>query len=299
MNATAGNADGGLDPTRDFCVMKYQAKVATSNNGGQSAWEPVYDGNKAFTMANYWPQSRADSTPWVNISRDDAADRCKALNEAHGLCSGASCYTSFDNSIWGYRLISNTHWQVMARNLENTGANWTTGTVNSGFLWRGHSDDTLGTSPAVGTQELRTRSLSNGITVWDFGGNVWQWVLDNNCNGKGVASTTPSCTSDMGVGGNSAALNATPVNIGIRAANTLWEYTNGSITASDLLLFSSSGNYTSLNYAGKVMGSTNGAVQRGGDWSQTLESNGLFAAGLNRAPSYTATFVGFRCAFQP
>ena len=100
-SATSGNADGGLDPTRDFCVMKYQAKAATSNASSQTPFEPVYDGNKYFSpLSNYWPESRADSTPWVNISRDNADLRCRALNETLGTCTGSGC-DSGNNANYG------------------------------------------------------------------------------------------------------------------------------------------------------------------------------------------------------
>ena len=318
VNATAAHADGGLDPTRDFCVMKYQAKVATSNASGQSAWEPVYNGNKTFTtMSNYWPQSRADSTPWVNISRDNSIDRCKALNEAHGLCTGANCYTSFDNTTWGYRLMSNTQWQVAARNMANTGGNWTSGTVGSGFLWRGQSDDVLasntdlhnqtysgatqktlsnprsdtlsdyfgtgntlaqGSSASSGWQERRRFVFSNGSSVWDFSGNAWQWVSDNNDLNAG----------NMGV---SSAL---------RASNTWWEYNNGSLTTGDKLLFGNSANTISTRNAGQIMGSNGGsrAVLRGSLWYDTSYV-GMFATHLGFSAASAAEYIGFRCAFLP
>ena len=32
--------------------------------------------------------------------------------------------------------------------------------------------------------QRRTRTLSNGSVIWDFGGNVWQWVDYNNASDK-------------------------------------------------------------------------------------------------------------------
>lgn len=327
VNASANNSNAGLDPTRDFCVMKYPAKVATSNNGGQQAWEPVYDGNKTFTMANYWPESRAHSTPWENISRDDSIDRCKALNEAYGHCSGTGCYSTFDNTTWGYRLMSNTQWQVIARNLESTGANWTSGTVGTEFLWRGHSDIGTGTNTdlhtqtfsrpshkllshpksdagnsdyfgtgnnlsqntngSAGWQERRRFVLSNGTSVWDMAGNLWQWVSDDRS-----ALGIPAADDTAGMSGDD-----------------WYSYLNGSsnrFSATGNLIFGNLGSgglqFSEGQNAGLLRGGLGGAVLRGGghgaDWNFTYNV-GLFAANLWARPDFSGNVVGFRCVFVP
>ena len=313
VNASAGNANAWLDPTKDFCVMKYPAKAATSNSGGQSPWEEIYNGRKIFTMDNLWPQSRAAGTPWTNLDRYQAEDRCWALNEAYGLCSGTGC-SSYSNSTQGFRLMSNTQWQVVARNIENTGANWTSGTVGSGYLWRGHSDNVTGSdawlhsqdfdsqlsnprfdgaatdyfgtgntvaenwSGEAGWQERRRFVLSSGASVWDMSGNVWQWVSDDNDTGTGAGG-------EMGV--SSA----------IRALSYWMDFDDPNLTASDLKIIGSSGGYTSSKNVGQIYVRSNGAVIRGGGW-QDFNLSGLFSA-LGEAAWNGRFNFGFRCAFVP
>ena len=319
VNASAGNADAGLDPTKDFCVMKYPAKAATSNNGGQSPWEEIYDGNKTFTMANIWPQSRAAGTPWVNISRNNAVDRCKALNEAYGLCSGTGCYTSYSNTTQGFRLMSNTEWQVVARNMENTGANWTSGTVGTGYLWRGHSDNAIGantdlhsqtfngasqlalsnprfdgattdyfgtgnnvTQNSTGTagwQERRRFVLSSGASVWDMSGNVSQLVSDDNSTGTGTSG-------ELGLSS------------GPRSSYAWWDFNNVGFTSSDRKLFGSSGGYISNQNTGKILVSPSSGVFRGGNAGDSTFA-GIFAGRVDQPASAVYGFFGFRCAFIP
>ena len=310
-SASSGNADGGLDPSRDFCVMKYQAKAATSNASSQTPFEPVYDGNKTFTpMINYWPESRADSTPWVNISRDEADLRCRALNETLGTCTGSGCDT-WGNGSYGYRLMSNTEWQVAARNLENTGANWTSGTVGSGYLWRGHSDSAIGTNTDLhtqtyvgnslalssprsdtgnsdyfgtgnsvtqnstgtsGWQERRRFVVSNGRSIWDFAGNVLQWVSENY-----------------------ASLVLNPY---FEAWSEYSNTTNFPVSSVNRLNFAPGGSYDSSKNSGQLYGFSAGAVCRGGSWVNGLTA-GLFSTHLNSLPTDKNSYIGFRCAFLP
>ena len=258
--ATIGNATGSLDPSRAFCVMKYPAKdvgsVATSVAAG---------------------------TPWVNISRDTALTTCSSLGT-------------------GFGLISNTQWQVVARNAENVASNWSGGAVGTGVLNRGHSDNSpaalansaddtdgyfgtgntgftsqawsgLGATPAAGAEQKRTYNLSNGKVVWDFGGNVWNWMSDN----YSTLSMSPAISGAWG-----------------EYSNT----TNFPVSGVNRLNFAPSGSYNSSQNAGQLYGGSAGAVLRGGYWNYS-SFDGLFTASLNAGPTHTGNSFGFRCAFLP
>lgn len=152
----------------DFCVMKYEAKD---------------DGNKK-------PTSKASGVPWMLIDRANAREKCKLLGS-------------------GYDLISNDQWQTIARNIAGVGTNWSSGKVANGELNRGISErsipfvDTIAlyntiengefkidpawnALPADGADSLapwtsgrRSHQLSNGNIIWDFSGNVSEWVSDD------------------------------------------------------------------------------------------------------------------------
>jgi formylglycine-generating enzyme required for sulfatase activity len=113
----------------------------------------------------------------------------------------------------GWHVITNNEWMTIARNVEQVQTNWCdrNGT-NCGFapgtkgkiLASGHSDELNEASASAGGEgaliaaddnqpcfgtttdgsnscggknsQKRTLTLNNGNTLWDFAGNVWQWV---------------------------------------------------------------------------------------------------------------------------
>jgi hypothetical protein len=97
-----------------------------------------------------------------------------------------------------YALISNPQWQVIAKNIEATSANWSSGTVGSGLLQGGAinlsvysgivaADSSDLNSCAGGSHACsltswdkyrRVAKLPNGSYIWDFAGLQFQWVSD-------------------------------------------------------------------------------------------------------------------------
>jgi prepilin-type N-terminal cleavage/methylation domain-containing protein len=153
-----------LYQTKDFCVMKYEAKAGSA------------------TVA---ATTQAVGTPVVSINQSDADQACT-------------------NNGAGYGLITNAEWMTVARNIEAQNSNWYNPTptpvnqVGSGGLNRGHSDNNPGGALAASTNDLegcvgytdgrtctnqwhvnrRTHTLSNGEIIWDLSGNVWEWTND-------------------------------------------------------------------------------------------------------------------------
>jgi type IV pilus assembly protein PilA len=180
--------------TKDFCVMKYEAKavaitsptvgLTTPNTGSNT----IDNNTTATTSANgRQVASVASGYPIANISKTTSATYCNDV---------------------GARLISNAEWMTIARNIEGVASNWTGGSVGSGALWRGHTDGTpdtaleantddslgyTGTEQSAPSEQKRTHTLSNGAVIWDMSGNVWELTNDTI---KG--NEKPSRTGEMG-----------------------------------------------------------------------------------------------------
>lgn len=235
-------------PGPSFCVMKWEAKTGSAGVAATTA---------------------AAGTPVVSINRNDARTSCRLI--------GA-----------GYDLISNAQWQTIARNIADQASNWESGTLYGTQLNRGHSDNDpanslaadVDTSPCVGTNQTcdqstwnsqrRTHTLSNGEIIWDFAGNVWEWVSDNNVSVAGA----DGYISTMSAGDKRQV-----------------RYGNDQFCASPSATPWCGMGYGYFNYSA-------GAVIRGGTWYDELYA-GVFAALLYYAPSSADTFVGFRCVFVP
>ncbi|MBT9168998.1 MAG: hypothetical protein DDT19_02350 [Syntrophomonadaceae bacterium] len=227
----------GLD---GFCVDKYEAK----NVGGIAT-------------------SQADLTPWVFITQFNARAECIRA---------------------GKRLLTEREWLAIAHNIERVGWNWNGGVAGVNQMSDGHSDgapagglaaDVIGDpddDPCVGTGQVcdltvwnsqrRTYRLSNGQHIWDFGGNVWEWVdqvneddypMHNSPIPSGFVACSP--TGD-GICGNTL------------TTNDQW-FRGGTVV-------------------------TRGFI-RGGAWNIGANS-GAFTLNLNNAPTFTYPIIGFRCA---
>lgn len=237
--------------TLDFCVAKYEMKT---------------DG---YGM----PISQAAGTPWVSIDRPSARAKCKALGV-------------------GFDMISNDQWQSIARNIAGVGSNWFGGVVGgAGQLNRGHSDGlpnnflaavTDDNDPCNGTgqtcssstwdSQRRTHTLSNGNVIWDFAGNVAEWV-----------------TNDSNISNGATAYIST-LNDGL-LRQTRFGAASGTICTTT----------GSSPYCGMGQGQfafTSGGVHRGGDWTSGI-ATGIFATSLNTVTSVGTASKGFRCVFIP
>ncbi|MEA3514679.1 MAG: SUMF1/EgtB/PvdO family nonheme iron enzyme [Nanoarchaeota archaeon] len=240
--------------TSDFCVMKYEAK----NVGGNAT-------------------SQADGTPWASITQTNAIAECASL--------GA-----------GYHLITNAEWMTIARNIEQQTANWADGvigsTVGSGGLYRGNVGnlDSVGydgDDPESGTgRDTKAElALSNGGTIWDLSGNVWEWT-DDTIVCAGASCTTEEMPYDSNP--DSEWIEFTAINTygllsydEIRPSNSNWnaDYGVGRLYTDD----------NAANPTGNVH-----AFLRGGG-SDAGANAGAFALLLSDAPSASDRKIGFRC----
>ncbi|MFH0831864.1 MAG: hypothetical protein V1886_03295 [archaeon] len=252
-----GNASLG---TTDFCVMKYEAK----NRDGV-------------------PQSISDGTPWVSINQPDSAGNCSRI---------------------GAHLCTATEAQTISRNIEAQAANWKNNVIGT-CMYGGHVDNDpanalaastdnnpySGTNDAAtdtfecpfdttvgasdGKEQRRTFNLSNGEVIWDWSGNVYEWLANTCTGGTGAGNWDATAAWQEWT---AAAFNdyERPT---LGPSSSLWDANNGT------------GRYYGCTANGN-------AFLRGGHWGSGAYA-GVFNLYLDGAPSYVNSDFGFRCCMVP
>jgi hypothetical protein len=158
--------------TSDFCIAKFEMK---NLNGS--------------------PESQAADLPWSGVTRDQAAAACAS--------KGAR-----------YSLPDNNHWMTVARNIESVSWNWGGDlSLQEYGPSRGVSNNTGTTGIEASTDDgdachgaiesdhsaavcdltkydvaRRVHKLSNEEYVWDFVGNVSEWIADDYATNYNVKS---------------------------------------------------------------------------------------------------------------
>ena len=274
-------------------TASYEKLTCPTANGDYLAVtaNPTVGTTSEFCVAKYEMKdvggvatSQATGNPWVSISQVNSRTACSNL--------GA-----------GYGLISNEEWMTVAREIETTDTNWSSGTIGTGSLNRGHSDNAPASALAVsndadpydgtgnnsgqavgsGWEQKRTHTLSNG-EIWDLAGNVWEWTDWN---------VTPANKAYIASNSNPVqawrewTLVDTNINNGDEMETITWQTTDPALNST-----SNIGQY----YAG--LNSSGGAALRGGYWNVGTNA-GAFALNLNVDSAYTYTSIGFRCVFRP
>jgi len=249
--------------TSDFYVMKYEAK----NNGGGSA------------------VSTPGGVPWTTISQVAARAACVAF---------------------GSHLLTFEEARTIDVDVSSQASNWMSGSAGTGCMYGGHvqcssgcntalnasTDDGQGWwtgsadahNPAIqncpfainnawGNETRRTYALSNGAVIWDWGGNVWEW-MNNTCQ-RGTGA---------GYWETSGGLEWTDA--------SLQDYERGKLGPTIGLP------WTSSNGIGKYVwgcGADGNGILRGNGWSGSSNA-GPFALDLSVGASLSAANIGFRCA---
>ena len=271
-----GNGSFG---TKNFWVMQYDAGCSDGN--GNAVNSPL-DGqgyNWSTTACTGKVASVQGAAPIVDINHTQAVAACASI---------------------GAHLLTNDEYMTIATNAANQGVNWSNGTVGSGVMSRGNSDSGAAQwsgSSQYGTgysdfTHLRTMTLSDGSTLWDMAGNVWEHVQrsSNNTGDNTNTITTPTCSSGTPGTGEWCQYGSS-----LTPYITAWN--DSSFSAATVGPPNSSWN--SNQNIGQVYGndgSTYGSVFiRGGSWGDD-SSAGPFTLSLNWGPSNTSYNVGFRCA---
>jgi formylglycine-generating enzyme required for sulfatase activity len=258
--------------------MKYEAKCAetatptTGLTSPDTGYQTYANNTTACTSANARQvASLPDGYPIANISQINAKTYCESMGD-------------------DYHLITNNEWMTIARNIEQQASNWTSGTVGTDGIWRGHtdnspanaleanSDDSFpyeGTGNSDPSIEKRTFTLSNGEIIWDLSGNVWEWNQDT-------------------IQANQAPIDSNPISEWIEftaiADYQMMSYANTRPSNPDWNSSQNMGRF----YTDYDDGTAERAFRRGGYWL-TGSYAGLFAAGLVFSPSSSDGGIGFRC----
>lgn len=321
--------------TSDFCVMKYDAKCAIKNDLTQGL-QPDGSSLCAGRSKGVLNGTYANDGPGCSCVGDRQVVSTKSgfpitfIPESGGTDNAQNYCQSI-----GAHLITNAEWMTIARNVEQVTANWCdpngTGCGNppgaSGkVLANGHFDN-LGEKsasngnihgaliaadddmPCFGTttdgsnrcggisSQKRTLTLSNGAVMWDFAGNVWQWVdivvrrmdqpksatkgkLDVGWTRSDFApGSLPSVITDDGKGdllGYDA----------FRPSNPSWNANNG---VGRIYHYSGSNDTDTTLYT----------FIRGGNWRHGTD-DGAFTVHMSPVPTKAhIDDVGFRCVTAP
>ncbi|HMN11527.1 MAG TPA: hypothetical protein PKD55_04300 [Bellilinea sp.] len=268
--------------TKDFCVMKYEAKVDDDGDGlgDTTCQEGTYQtrpNNQAGCDVGAGGRtlvSSAQGYPLARINQTTSAAACEALGT-------------------GYHLITNNEWMTIARNIEKRASNWSTGAVGSGHLYRGHTDNNpanaleagsdsdgyTGTGNTSPSEQRRTHTLSNGEVIWDLSGNVWEWtnntITETNQPDSAASSWAWSQFSDLTSYGTLSYDQLAP-------SNPAW---------------TSSQSVGRIYHCSNCSSTTLRGSRRGGGWNNSSDA-GVFTLYLNYSPSGTNSLLGLRCALS-
>jgi hypothetical protein len=287
----------GFIPVSDFCVMKYDAKCTNTDPKCVTS-EGVYKNNApgCACQGNFKVVSGASGAPITFIPEDDGTSE-----SAKAYCKNA-----------GWHLMTNDEWMTIAKSVSKVSTNWcnkdgtdcsnTPGTPGK-ILANGHNDTVPNkalpagsdSEPCFGTtsdgsnicgskgSQKRTLTLENGEIIWDFAGNVWQWVDGVIARKDEPRSLIPN------LGGNAwvwAEFQTVPQNDSYSPINPNWNSKNG---VGRIFHYNSLGDSDSTLYT----------YIRGGNWRHGADS-GAFTIHMQPVPGKTnIDDIGFRCVTNP
>ncbi|MDD2438515.1 MAG: SUMF1/EgtB/PvdO family nonheme iron enzyme [Bacilli bacterium] len=101
------------------------------------------------------PVSQANGTPWRQVNWYVAKAACELM---------------------GAHIMTNAEWMAIARDIEQVKDNWTGGEVGSGVINRGQPGSAIESIDPLSGENKRIHVLSNGQEIWDFAGNLYEWI---------------------------------------------------------------------------------------------------------------------------
>jgi hypothetical protein len=307
-------ANPAMGTFQDFCVSKYEMKIVGEDIGDQ-----VYTNTCVA-------ESRPSGTPWINMCQERAKEECEALGPGYALINDAEWMTIARN----IESVAANWSDHVAHDYETTTARLCTGhtcredgpgpfNVGLGSACRAdmipYSGEGLPASTndaegcygyeAMGSETepptlnsngwnafRRTFFLDNGEVIWDFGGNVWEW-LDWY-----VPLAADRAWPDEGMSTNFFEINAPLPGP---------QMPERSFKSSKRDLVPVVPPYTNMNqnrfgrYHPTTNDYTTGVAMRGGNYMHGSVNNGIYALAMGYAPLSTTIIcrVGFRCVYYP
>jgi len=268
--------------TSDFCAMKYEAKADNGSGVGDTAQDTGYH----TWPANTYPISatrKLVSTPGgypvANISQTTALSAVNTNNYVTDCSSG--CH-----------LITEAEWMTIAQNVLSVASNWSSGTVGTGYIYSGHNDNNPANAVEASTNDSdgyantnntsgnqkRTLTLSNGETIWDLAGNVWEWTAGTTTGGQpGITGEGAFAWKEWTAVNTPGSLTvpATPASTGLSGSSS-WN----------------SGYGVGQLYSYVSDASLRGFI-RGGNWSYG-GSAGVLTLNLYNSPGSAYNYIGLR-----
>ncbi|MFZ3009917.1 MAG: type II secretion system protein [Candidatus Microsaccharimonas sp.] len=273
---TSGPCSGhtGVSPTAladgSLCPTGYIIVPGSSLYGTQAFCVMKYEAKNVSGIAT----STNLGLPWVSITQTSA------LTAATAACSG--CH-----------LITDAEWLTIAQNVLSINSNWSGGTVGSGYIYSGHTDNIpssaieasandvdgyLNTGQTTGNQR-RTLTLSNGEVIWDLSGNVNEWTQ---------GTTTGNQPGNSGFTWRE--WNTNFISNGSLSPSSFPSYANAATTS-----WTGATNGIGQVYSSNTDNSLRGFI-RSGSYGNGTAFVGIFTLILNAVPSYTSVGTGFRIA---
>lgn len=250
-------------PAQGACPMNYFLVTPAAGSAVTPFCVSKYEMKKVSGKA----VSQAALSPWTELTRDEAVAACRAIADDADL-------------------ISNAQWQEIAHQVAATGANWSGGAAGSGSLSVGAANLNLaGGMPAAASDSLacsgvdqecsntvwhlnrRTLRVGND-TIWDFAGNVSEWVMED--------------APRLGFTGS---------------AGELWIRNNADLHGN----FGTKADFTNAPWLSDLhLGHLfftwdGGAIAKGGAYVDNLEVAGPYYTDGTLRIDHVLPFVGFRC----
>ena len=150
-----------------FCVMQYEAR---KDSGGdfQTYYKDVFTDD----LFELWTGD--------NVDFNEAFDECDDLNPA-----------SPNMGEGNFSLITNTQWVAIMDNVASVRENFNnsdplTGSLFQGYALSAYTDATsdVKKNPVPNSTQERIFKLTSGGILWDFAGNLAEWVVGSEDNGS-------------------------------------------------------------------------------------------------------------------